>query len=490
MNMKTYLLILGTLLLFAGHASAQDHGSGAGLVKGEKDLMAGGGGACLSCPAYDMSITPGAGWLTSSSSHGSNDCVIYRVAVMEGQFYTFKTGCDDGATADYDTMLELMDGTCGTVAINDDYCEAYSSLLEWTATYTGFAYLKVSGYEDEGGSFTLAYLSEAGGVCMDCPSHDLEIDPTTTWQTSSSSHGINGCTIYRVAVTSGESYFFQTGCGNGATADYDTYLSLMNESCTVILEDDDNCEENRSAIVWTSYYTGFAYLKVEGYGGSGGAFTLAYSSFEGASLCMACPGFDMELTPTLAWQTTSSEHVMFGCRTYKIPMTAGQTYTFQTGCGNGATATYDTMLELADENCMIVEFDDDGCEEALSQLIVTAVSTGDMYLRVLGYSDSFGSFTLAYAREGSVGSNERDAATWSMFPNPGNGVFTLANGTGSDIIQVQLFDMAGRMIFSRNERIPAQVQSVIDAGDLSTGIYMVRVLTSDNKRSDRRLVVH
>jgi len=82
--------------------------------------------------------------------------------------------------------------------------------------------------------------------------------------------------MYRVSVTSGNSYTFKTGCGDGATASYDTYLELYNSGCTLVASDDDGCESNRSKITWTATYTGYAYLKVRGYGGAGGSYTLAY----------------------------------------------------------------------------------------------------------------------------------------------------------------------------------------------------------------------
>jgi len=58
--------------------------------------------------------------------------------------------------------------------------------------------------------------------CLSCPDYDFNITPTSAWKTHSSFHTANGCRIYRVSVTNGRTYTFKTGCGNGATADYDT----------------------------------------------------------------------------------------------------------------------------------------------------------------------------------------------------------------------------------------------------------------------------
>ena len=114
-------------------------------------------------------------------------------------------------------------------------------------------------------------------ICKSCPEYDFSISPSTSWQTSSSSHVSNGCKMYRLSVTSGQSYSFKTGCGDGATANYDTYLELYNSSCNLIDEDDDDCEDNRSKIEWTANYTGYAYLKVRGYQSDFGNYTIAYT---------------------------------------------------------------------------------------------------------------------------------------------------------------------------------------------------------------------
>ncbi|NLN96749.1 MAG: choice-of-anchor D domain-containing protein, partial [Bacteroidales bacterium] len=112
---------------------------------------------CKNCPDYDFSLTPQTSWQTHSSSHSMNGCKIYRFWAYNGNKYTFKTGCGDGATASYDTQLYLFNNTCTQVAFNDDGCESYRSKIEWTANYTGYAYLRVKGWSHYSGSYTLAY---------------------------------------------------------------------------------------------------------------------------------------------------------------------------------------------------------------------------------------------------------------------------------------------------------------------------------------------
>ena len=111
---------------------------------------------CLVCPLYDFSINPTGQWQLSSSSIESSGCKIYKVQVQEGYSYTFKTGCEDGADASFDTYIELLDSNCNVITSNDDYCVLLSR-IDWVATFSGTAYLKVRGYNSNFGDFTLAY---------------------------------------------------------------------------------------------------------------------------------------------------------------------------------------------------------------------------------------------------------------------------------------------------------------------------------------------
>jgi len=234
--------------------------------------------SCVNCPSYDYNITTSTSWQTHSASHPTNGCKMYRISVTSGNEYTFKTGCGDGAIANYDTYLELFNSGCSSIISNDDGCENNRSKITLLATTSGYVYLKVRGFNGSGGSYTLAYrYVNQSAPCLNCPTYDYYITPSTSWQTHSSSHGINGCKVYRVSVIANRTYTFKTGCGNNATANYDTYLELFNSGCSIIASNDDGCESSRSILTWTSTYSGYTYLKVRGYNGAGGNYTLAYN---------------------------------------------------------------------------------------------------------------------------------------------------------------------------------------------------------------------
>jgi hypothetical protein len=115
-------------------------------------------------------------------------------------------------------------------------------------------------------------------VCKTPPDYDFSLSiPSTSWKTHSGSIAINGCYVYRVPVTSEQRYTFKTGCGDGATANFDTYLYLYNSSGSILTSNDDDCEPYGSIINGYQFkYTGYAYLQVKGQMSDYGNYTLAY----------------------------------------------------------------------------------------------------------------------------------------------------------------------------------------------------------------------
>ena len=130
---------------------------------------------CTVCPQYDFSIVPNSQWQLSSSSFEANGCKIFQVQVVEGYSYIFKTGCEDGANANFDTYLELSDSNCVYITYNDDDCN-YLSKIEWLSPFTGTAYLKVRGYNNNFGDFTLAYSACGANSLFTYVTNGFDVD--------------------------------------------------------------------------------------------------------------------------------------------------------------------------------------------------------------------------------------------------------------------------------------------------------------------------
>ena len=219
---------------------------------------------------------PGGGngvWFTSSNSPCGYACpgaekVYSFVAPYSGTYSVQVTA----ASGYVDYMWKTSScSSSGWNCIDDITSTGQYGSMSWTAGTTYYILL-----DDENTTAGTHQFYINCPVCYDCPSYNFTISPTTTWQTHSSSHVASGCKVYRMSVVSGKPYIFKTGCGNGATASYNTYLELYNSNCSLVASNDDGCETNRSTISWTANYSGYAYLRVKGVGTANGTYTLAY----------------------------------------------------------------------------------------------------------------------------------------------------------------------------------------------------------------------
>jgi hypothetical protein len=234
------------------------------------------GGVCLTCPQADFGrLTPTAAWQTHEAAiEPGGDCAWYAFDVTPGHRYDFAT-CSPGGAA-FDTVLELMDASCGLLAINDNTC-GNQSRITWVAT-AATVRLKVRGM-GSGGSYALAYR-DLGPACSDCgtplgllsplPGIACNCLPGETTPNCPSA-------FFNVNMTAGVTCSITT-CGAScapATAAFDTVLKLRNSSCTTVLAtNDDDCATpgfpRRSTLRYTPPSSGLYRLEVTG--ASAGAF--------------------------------------------------------------------------------------------------------------------------------------------------------------------------------------------------------------------------
>lgn len=107
-------------------------------------------------------------------------------------------------------------------------------------------------------------------------------DPTTLWQTHSDSIQVGKYKQYRISVKSGLNYTFKTGCGDRASADLETKISLYNSEGDRLISENSACESGGTIIENYQFnYDGYAFVRVENSGAidessTYGYFTLAY----------------------------------------------------------------------------------------------------------------------------------------------------------------------------------------------------------------------
>ena len=457
-----------------------------------------GSGTCSSTPMhYNFTITPGTGWATHSETLIMDACAVYKLNLIVGKVYTFKTGCDNGATASFDTKLDLYNAAGALVSSNDDGCEYYRSKLIWTATETS-AYVKVSGFNHLFGDFTVAYNYEApaaGGSCEVPPATPVALAAvTTSWQPQTGTVVAEQCNVYQVAVTNGVVYTFKTGCGDGADANFDTWLELYNSSGTSLAYNDDGCDNGKSILTWTSTITGNVYIKVRGYNDvDAGTYTMKYKSGPSAGgSCDVPPAtfVDLNVLP-MVWQTAAEAHISSEeCVVYRVPnIKTGVIYTFKTGCGDDADADFDTWLELYNDSGTTITYNDDGCENGKSILTWTATygsgaATDYAYLKVRGYNVvSVGDFTLAYNYSGSkemlTGVGNQSAGNGiNVYPNPADQLFTIASKAPVSFARIIISELTGRSLRTWTLDTPASTYQ-INSSEFSVGIYVLSIETSE-----------
>ncbi|MBE0663289.1 MAG: T9SS type A sorting domain-containing protein [Bacteroidales bacterium] len=233
---------------------------------------------CIACPGYNSTFSPSSSWQTTSSSIVSNGCKVYRFTAIAGRTYIFQTGCGNGATANFDTQLQLLNSNCSQVAFNDDECESFRSKIEWVATYDGYAYLVVKGFGSTSGSYTLAYQRPLG-----CNSNTQYPSTTLTaenfWKYQSS---IFPGEYSRFNVTSGTTYHWSLCSHHGGDAPYDSQLTLRNASDnSIITYSDDECGSGMDAFIsWPATFTGQVKVVVNKFNclGESTATRLAYKT--------------------------------------------------------------------------------------------------------------------------------------------------------------------------------------------------------------------
>jgi Fe-S-cluster containining protein len=343
-------------------------------------------------------MTPATSWGIHCAGILPYGCKMYRFPVTYGQTYTFKTGCGDGATANFNTFLELFNSSCSIIALNDDGCENLRSSISWVADYTGYVYLKVSGVGASSGSYNLSYRYEVTcSSCVSCPNYDYQFTPAASWGLHSSGILPNSCKMYRFWITGGQIYTFKTGCGDGATANFDTYLELYNGNCSLLMNNDDGCESLRSSITWPANFTGYVYLKVRGWGSCSGTYNLA---FRNNSVCGSMPvDADMQ---TIAGNA-------------------------ETVCGLGA--------------------------------------------------GSYGNETNKMISEGQISKKEdgQKLTGLNVYPNPGNGRFSIVIDNGlTEKCQIVIYNAFGQIILKEND-FTLDEHSSVDISDELNGIYYVHI---------------
>jgi hypothetical protein len=189
-----------------------------------------------SCPDFDFSLSPTTNWLTDTKTMTDNLWNIYRVPVNAGNTYSFKTGCGNGATANFQTSLVLLNSSCDTITNATSVCSnpTNTEVIDWTATYTGYAFLKVRASNWINGTYTLAYRYTAPTQAC-----NVSVSPTSktvTYPAGSTTFSLSGSGNWTISESCPWISNVSPSSGNGNATIAVTYLAngtLSSRSCTL-----------------------------------------------------------------------------------------------------------------------------------------------------------------------------------------------------------------------------------------------------------------
>ncbi|MEO8587965.1 MAG: T9SS type A sorting domain-containing protein [Flavobacteriales bacterium] len=165
------------------------------------------------------------------------------------------------------------------------------------------------------------------------------------------------------------------------------------------------------------------------------------------------------------------------------------------GDGNPNTG-YDAVIELFSGACGAGT--SLGCADATlgnepEEIAATGLTVGaTYYVRVYDwYANPWPNHTFGFCVvEGggiNIGMEEHsNVADWSIFPNPGTGVFNLQYSGANELATIDVIDVTGRVVYT--ERTSLGTNHTMDLSGLSTGNYGVR-LTMNGVSTEQRLMV-
>ncbi|MDG2535387.1 M10 family metallopeptidase C-terminal domain-containing protein [Sphingomonas sp. HITSZ_GF] len=189
---------------------------------------------------------------------------------------------------------------------------------------------------------------------------------------------------YRVTLVAGHHYSFATNSVNND--DVDTYLRLYDSGGSLLLSDDDGGAGTFSEIHFTATTSGTYYI-------AGGT----YSDDSTGTFLIRATDTAATAPDTIAGDaTTTSTIVLDGTQTssidragdhdfYRVTLTAGQSYMFQT-LSTGGAGDVDTTITIRDTNGNELAYNDDRTG-TYSGVRFTATTSGTYYIDVGGWND-------------------------------------------------------------------------------------------------------
>ncbi len=236
-----------------------------------------------------------------------------------------------------------------------------------------------------------------------------------------------------------------------SSGDIDTKAYIYEDNgSTELLNDDDGGDDTNFSISFTPTRSANYKLKVEGYNGATGSYTLNYRKSSNS----ANP-IDLQITRSLQDREDSIDHTNDE-NWYSFRAETGKTYVFYT------EGSLDTQAYIFEGNNQLMENDDDG-DETNFRLEFVPSSNGNYRLKVIGYGSNTGSYTLFYKHQ--------TQATDDYEPNNSHSQYTnLEPRDGNRSMELTLHQ--GDEDWFRFRGVAGSTYNFFSTGDIDTRIYL------------------
>ncbi|MDR0506679.1 MAG: T9SS type A sorting domain-containing protein [Dysgonamonadaceae bacterium] len=210
-----------------------------------------------------------------------NDVFYYFTAQNSGNHTITLNNFSD------DKDLFLYSSCSTTTALSSSSGSTSSETVTYNCTAGTIYRIRVVDFSGNGGTFNIKVDCPSVNDCKTPPEYDYALPtPATEWQYHYGSiNSVEGaplsCYMYRVSITSGQTYSFQTRKEGGTMPNFNPELYIYDNNGSQIYWTGDN-----SNVTYTFNYTGFAFIRVSEYGGAGastittGTYMLAYKKIE------------------------------------------------------------------------------------------------------------------------------------------------------------------------------------------------------------------
>lgn len=538
--MKRIYTLSAALALLSAGAFAQLQGPKHGLEHAASgDPSRGGGapandecaGAVLLTVGTTCTPTDGNSADATESLAPAEDCGEYVSPDAFDVWYSFEatsdyTKIDVAGNGDYDVVFQVLSGTCGdleAVACQDaNYpipgdVEDVTESLTVPTTIGSTYYVRVYYYSfpvPENLTFSIC-LTESEGIvvppnddCSGAVAEDLAVGSTLTM--SGDNTGATLDVDGDISLLLVWHAFTTTECADvtidycAAGSEFNSFMSVLSVSCPDFTTNSISGNSDDCTAIFAQLPPGTYLIPV--LAGSPMAPSGAYSFTVSASACDAYCAAGSDGCDEFA------SHVVFGtidntsdCGTTYQDFTDQSTSVYQ-GEPMDITVTNNPDAFYDSDQCTVwcdwnqdSDLEDDGEMYTLTSSDEGATFTGTITpplgatlgatrMRVrLQYSDeplpcgnaSYGDvedYTVIV--EQGTGVAELQAGDWSIFPNPGNGNFTLSGVRLDGPAAIEVRDMTGRLVFSTNRTLVSGTAVTLELGNgLAAGTYHLALIT-------------